>query len=267
MSGTRVPVGADDLEQHLREQIEFLESSAAGFDAGTVSEAKRLAARLRVLLHDKGRNSHSLLGQLGLKSGNFLSSGNPPMEGTQGGHCGLASVPLSGPKKGTFQPLLDEAGPRVWKPFEEWWGEVVIIDREGAELTREDLVLIAANQDGGAHVDPSVDQRYSDLTKKNSVGMLSIANGKSVPIIHAERAALRQIAHEVLVTVCPGYTKAPELGDTVLMGAGVRLVYEGEEPPADKLPAPTPIPGRNDPCLCGRGRKYKKCHGLSGVPS
>jgi len=26
----------------------------------------------------------------------------------------------------------------------------------------------------------------------------------------------------------------------------------------------TPRPGRNDPCPCGSGKKYKKCHGLHG---
>lgn len=26
----------------------------------------------------------------------------------------------------------------------------------------------------------------------------------------------------------------------------------------------TPRPGRNDPCPCGSGKKYKKCHGLNG---
>jgi uncharacterized protein YchJ len=25
----------------------------------------------------------------------------------------------------------------------------------------------------------------------------------------------------------------------------------------------TPKPGRNDPCFCGSGRKYKKCHGAA----
>jgi uncharacterized protein len=26
-----------------------------------------------------------------------------------------------------------------------------------------------------------------------------------------------------------------------------------------------PVPGRNDPCPCGSGRKYKKCHGAADV--
>lgn len=36
-------------------------------------------------------------------------------------------------------------------------------------------------------------------------------------------------------------------------------------PPAPNPKAPTPLterPGRNDPCPCGSGKKYKKCHGL-----
>ena len=37
----------------------------------------------------------------------------------------------------------------------------------------------------------------------------------------------------------------------------------------DELKNPTvryeaPKPGRNDPCPCGSGKKYKKCHGLNG---
>jgi uncharacterized protein YecA (UPF0149 family) len=29
----------------------------------------------------------------------------------------------------------------------------------------------------------------------------------------------------------------------------------------DEDDAPLPKPGRNDPCWCGSGKKYKKCHG------
>lgn len=29
----------------------------------------------------------------------------------------------------------------------------------------------------------------------------------------------------------------------------------------------TPVPGRNDPCFCGSGRKYKKCHGALAEPA
>jgi uncharacterized protein YecA (UPF0149 family) len=35
---------------------------------------------------------------------------------------------------------------------------------------------------------------------------------------------------------------------------------EVEEAPAPE-PPPAHKPGRNDPCPCGSGKKYKKCHG------
>lgn len=62
-----IPQTQADLEEHLVEQIQFLESSAASFDSGFESESKRLATTLRVLLHETNR-SHSLLDQLGKKA-------------------------------------------------------------------------------------------------------------------------------------------------------------------------------------------------------
>jgi hypothetical protein len=47
---------------------------------------------------------------------------------------------------------------------------------------------------------------------------------------------------------------------------GLAPVFESEEGPpepeaAEETPAPAEKPGRNDPCPCGSGKKYKKCHG------
>jgi preprotein translocase subunit SecA len=38
---------------------------------------------------------------------------------------------------------------------------------------------------------------------------------------------------------------------------------EGEKPRADTVTRSQPKVGRNDPCPCGSGKKYKKCHGAS----
>jgi uncharacterized protein YecA (UPF0149 family) len=36
-------------------------------------------------------------------------------------------------------------------------------------------------------------------------------------------------------------------------------------PPAATLAAVPPrMPGRNDPCPCGSGQKFKRCHGMVG---
>ena len=47
---------------------------------------------------------------------------------------------------------------------------------------------------------------------------------------------------------------------------GTRIQTESEgglekAAPEIEEPAPPPRPGRNDPCPCGSGRKYKRCCG------
>jgi hypothetical protein len=64
---TRLQQTRADFENHLTEQLEFLRLSAAAFDNGFESEAKRLAVTLRVMLYDT-RDSQSLLSHLGRKS-------------------------------------------------------------------------------------------------------------------------------------------------------------------------------------------------------
>jgi preprotein translocase subunit SecA len=58
--------------------------------------------------------------------------------------------------------------------------------------------------------------------------------------------------------------------DERLRMEGLEPVFEGheegdedlleEETPPTQPPAPAKV-GRNDPCPCGSGKKYKKCHG------
>ena len=50
--------------------------------------------------------------------------------------------------------------------------------------------------------------------------------------------------------------------DERLRLAGLKPVFEEGSDEADEPPPPpTPKAGRNDPCPCGSGKKYKKCHG------
>ena len=55
----------EDLRSQLKDQILFLRNSAKAYDEGDISEAKRIATVIRILIHDKG-NSTSLLTQLSL---------------------------------------------------------------------------------------------------------------------------------------------------------------------------------------------------------
>jgi len=67
----------------------------------------------------------------------------------------------------------------------------------------------------------------------------------------------------------------PEEGDLVMFALDERLrlhglepVFQAEEEATEPEPEPEPPAvarkvGRNDPCPCGSGKKYKKCHGAA----
>jgi preprotein translocase subunit SecA len=65
------------------------------------------------------------------------------------------------------------------------------------------------------------------------------------------KVQLRDPAEEPMAPA-PGPKLAPPPGP----GAGPRRAPAGDAKPGGKV-------GRNEPCPCGSGRKYKKCHGAA----
>jgi len=195
----------EDSQRLLREQITFLRSSAAAYDQGFEGEAKRLATVIRVLLHDI-KTSKSLLRQLGLKdkmlyqdtalkiyTNNLLpTNGLAVLNGIRNEAGELTAqyvAPLS---------KLDTPRRHDPKPFDQWWKTTVIKDEKGKLFCRERLVLIAANKEGGAHVDPKLDPAYEALSRGNSMGwIVTSAAGEEPPLNDPALASIRQIAFEV----------------------------------------------------------------------
>jgi hypothetical protein len=243
----------DELNKQLIEQIDFLRNSIDGYDRGKIYEAKRLALHLRILLHDHGQ-SKSLLGSLN-KKGNFYSSvgeslTTKPHEVLMGSYTPLVGISHAN----GYVPLLDSTQGKLI-PFDEYWNEVVIDNRQGNIFTRRELVLSVADQDGGAHVDLRLNQAYAELSRNNSVGWI-VGDGKNwSPLVGIELATVRQITHEVLKTLLPVYIQASE-GSNDFNFSHVSLIGTTED-------APAPDIGRNEKCPCGSGKKYKKCGLLS----
>jgi hypothetical protein len=252
----KIPQSATELQEHLADHQGFLQDSAAAYDRGRDGEAKRLAVSLRVLFHDTS-SSHSLLGQMGRLLGQFLSTAIPHDTASVMPHGGLVMVAMAG-HESRYVAMLDNVPVTRWLPFSSWWDEEIFVDSAKRALTRKDLVLAVANQDGGAHVDPGLNETYARLSRHNSLGWV-VSEGMTqpaIPIPKPERAAIRQIAHETLKTLVPGYQKSPKVSAPLFGGARMRM---GGARPAH-APARIRV-GRNDPCPCGSGRKYKKCHG------
>jgi hypothetical protein len=186
------PLSRAELEAHLQEQMEFLERSCGAFDEGFDGEAKRIAVTIRVLLHDN-KNSKSLVGQLGL-IGAFVDTSTQRDPESIAAHSGLTNVAAE-PNNVRFIAPLDWANvPARILPFKHWWEGIVVVDARRQSFSRKDLVLTAADQDGGAHVDPSLDKKYVELSRRNSMMMSFQSSDKIAVIANPERAALRQIA-------------------------------------------------------------------------
>ncbi len=68
-------------------------------------------------------------------------------------------------------------------------------------MSRSDLILNVADSDGGAHVDPDLDEAYMDLSRHNSLGWILKEGDVTRPFPAPVMACVRQIGHEVLVTL------------------------------------------------------------------
>jgi uncharacterized protein YchJ len=242
-----------DLIALLAEQVRFLQNSATAFDSDHEDEAKRLATTLRVLLHDTA-TSHSVLEQLGVKTKMaYADTAQPINSASLAETPGLVIFKVS-PEGGRYVPALERLAPsRVKIPiaFEPWWNNTVSKFSD-LTLSRRDYVLVAANKEGGAHVDQKLDKRYEAL--RNSEMAVYYETDAEDNIIREEPfegnlflAAVRQIAYEVIRTIEEQLNL--QASDRGSLFKSDRIVL---------IPLGT---GRNDPCPCGSGRKYKKCHG------
>lgn len=268
-----------DLEERLREQVTFLQLSCASYDAGYEGEARRLAVALRVLLHDTKR-SKSLLTQLGLKQELELYDTAATLDPKN--LVSESGLTVSQLLQGRHVPALDgstaDSGrDRQFTPFEQWW-DAPVLRSDGTTLTRSGLMLSVADQDGGAHVDPTLNEAYEALSRGDVWGWRAFdmqpQSAWPTPVF----ASLRQIAHELLVSLAKqkpeafddprhaselaatGATSADVYGDGVFIesltvtGLGSNVTDPADVHRTSKV-------GRNEPCPCGSGKKYKRCHG------
>ncbi|HEY50699.1 MAG TPA: hypothetical protein G4O20_02720 [Dehalococcoidia bacterium] len=201
----------EELLKHLKSQIEFMMQSAASFDNGFEDEAKRLAVVIRVLVHDTS-NSKSLLTLLDNKNIKLYDSAlsYDPKNLLPFSALTMMKVSTEG---ASYVAPLDGGAPsrsRTRKiAFQVWWdGVFVIKDKHGKTFTRKQLVLNTANMDGGAHVDPNLDEAYAKLSRFQSLGWKFFNRGieddfRNSPVL----PSVRQIAHEVLKTLRDEFPK------------------------------------------------------------
>lgn len=227
----KVPVPLTSIQNEFKTQLKFLRSSCEQYDAGDRDEFRRIALAVRVLLHDRGY-SRSVAGQLDLKSVPFRTFSLPLDPSNL-----ISETPLiiirTGQDGTTYLPCLDmfpiEA--RTLN-FEEWWNEDVFQSSSGISMARSGFILHTADQAGGAHVDPELDEDFHKIANENEGGWTVMSGpidnpSHSKPMQDLEKAYVRQIGFEVLSTLEPEWARIQ----------GNRI------------------------CDCGSGKKYRYCHG------
>ncbi|MFE2961817.1 hypothetical protein [Nocardia tengchongensis] len=221
-----------DLENDLSEQLRFLVSSATAFDGGELPESKRIAVAIRVLVHDTN-NSHSLLAQLGIKTSLTWADSAPVIDrdpNIVGRSPGLTAIGIGSDGIIFVARMSDQIEQSVstrYVSFDDWWHGAVLLDANGAEFSRKDLVLALANKDGGAHIDRLNENTYA-LVHSNSTGFTRFGgdNAAGEPIPTPIYASVRTIAEELLLTLrrsgrdvpCSTVTPPPGIIDGFLAG-------------------------------------------------
>lgn len=195
----RVKLNKNEVYEKYNEQIQLLIKRCKDFDNGEIIETLSIATILRNLLHDNSNSrSKSLLKQIGRKE-RFLNSETEKIKSSTGKISrSLLTYSLLGNIKHNWQPIFDNPNAKLVS-FVDWWNEyIILIDYEGNKFTRKDIIKTLVDQDGGAHQDTSIDSKFYNLTRNNSM-KIKLGNGNKWNDVNSPVSYIvRQIAHEVL---------------------------------------------------------------------
>lgn len=207
----------EDAKQQLLESVESLIFDSQAYDLGNFKIIKRSSATLRMLFYDS-YTSHSLINQVGdknlLKMYSFVKY--PVTDELFYGKLYCARFWSRPPSIGHYDTFLFQ--PHLEKPieidFDSWWNGTVFKLGENSNFTRGKIITTLANQDGGAHFDPTVDSKYKSLTegttgfqlspKDNNhiiLGGSSAFNNQPVHFKDIHLAIMREITHETILSL------------------------------------------------------------------
>ena len=187
-----------DFKAHLAKQLSFLQGSCQSYDAGFVDEGIRIATVIRVLIHQTGVST-PLLKHLMANTINLLSTTFEPSQQTVL-FMGMGMMKVGG-SKGEYFPHLGNGPRNELVPVSKWWDQVITVLRRTHRLTRKEIVLAAANQDGGTHVDSKLTAGYAALAKDGAIGSFVYGPQEKLevqPIQNAHLVSLRQMGYELL---------------------------------------------------------------------
>lgn len=207
---SKIKISKSELLFKITEQITMLKTYCNLFDNGNTVFSSKIALCIRVLLHNT-KNCCSAYEQLkreyNLK--NFLF---PDSRGVN------YLVDTREIKHKYVSSLLYEYNAEVmdnqiaikikhktvrkynfWS-FEDWWTKVSAISWRENNLSRKDIICLLADQDGGAHIDTSIDNRLYEIKHSIPPKTCIVINSYSFTADTEELfyCVIRTIAEEVI---------------------------------------------------------------------
>jgi len=192
-----------DFRESLKRQLGFVERSCQAFDAGCHDEAIRIAQCIRVLTHDT-KTQTSVLAHLNAKNIALLSTcldiaAKVRQFGGRAIHFNGMGQFETGPQGARYYPKLGGSGMFDHAlSVDRWLKETAFILDANTWVSREEVVLNAADKDGGAHVDAQLTPLYERLMNSGDLGVFVDEHGSETPITGHHYVALRQMGYELL---------------------------------------------------------------------
>ncbi len=268
------------LKALAHEDAEFRAGAAATFFNETYEDDVR-AKLFEAARHDtdaavRARCWEALLGETGepeIREEMLAVAGNreAPIEERAGAAVGLAQEAGTPAVRAAIEELYDQPEARakaleaMWRSLDRQFGQYFPRHIEDPDRKVQRAALLGAGH-LGLHTEAGRIEKLFDDDDVRSDALFAYAMaapGETSP--SRMRALLRRIDR-----LAGGLDEAEE--ELVMVALDQRLDYHGMKPvfsPAfdeedeDEAPPPAPAakPGRNDPCPCGSGKKYKKCCG------
>jgi hypothetical protein len=135
-----------DLQQALREQIEYIRLSSEAYDLGVLAEAKRIAVALTNLFIDRGQTV-SILTQLNIQDGVMIYDTTRKYFM----YSRDIIVALDAGDTVRYVPPFGENGYKL-STVSDWLSGNIFVT-EQFQMTRKELILLLRDKDGGGHFD------------------------------------------------------------------------------------------------------------------
>lgn len=196
----KILINKEDLLVHLNDCLKKLMIFNKIYDSGEHAIAKDIAVKLRIIFHNTNK-SKSLLEQLMLEHISFVDTSDKYDPRNLMTHHGLLML-LMGKDTGQLYPQLSLSTIKHTN-FNNWWNlDIVLSDQKKNTFTRRKIILELANTDGGAHVDPEINESYFDISRSNSIGwkIHEKNSTQDKPINDPIPPSIRQISYETLMT-------------------------------------------------------------------